>query len=221
MFQSTPPRRGRRIRLVHGSCQDTVSIHAPAQGATWPCLQGSLRGGRFNPRPRAGGDTSRAVPPACWGEFQSTPPRRGRRVLIADMTPLSTFQSTPPRRGRHKRSGSLICYVQVSIHAPAQGATRIHLHRGGHGRVSIHAPAQGATHCVPERWVLRHCFNPRPRAGGDWRTGVMGSRMRLCFNPRPRAGGDHRRVRSIRCPISFNPRPRAGGDLKGRHHDCR
>ena len=35
---------------------------------------------------------------------------------------------------------------------------------------------------------------------------------RLSFNPRPRAGGDYRRADGAEISISFNPRPRAGGD---------
>ncbi|HOD72590.1 MAG TPA: hypothetical protein PKO27_16315, partial [Deltaproteobacteria bacterium] len=55
------------------------------------------------------------------------------------------FQSTPPRRGRLDTSVFSGIVLDVSIHAPAQGATRDF--RGDIIRmfVSIHAPAQGAT----------------------------------------------------------------------------
>ena len=94
-----------------------------------------------------------AAPSVKYGSFQSTPPRRGRPVHVA-------FPDAP---------------AEVSIHAPAQGATvpfsRIQPkikfqstppRRGRHCktikgsaliRVSIHAPAQGAT--GPSRvWAL-------------------------------------------------------------------
>ena len=77
MFQSTPPRGGRRPELRQGRrrvlsfnprprvggdsarwqiARPVVSIHAPAWGATHrrPVVQGTGIG--FNPRPRVGGD---------------------------------------------------------------------------------------------------------------------------------------------------------------------
>jgi len=62
-----PPHHGKR-----------VSIHAPARGATVE-PHPELRIGRFNPRPRAGGDGALPSPPLLLFQFQSTPPRGGRR----------------------------------------------------------------------------------------------------------------------------------------------
>ena len=142
MFQSTPPRGGRR--------------DYPAKRTATNC---------FNPRPRVGGDETASKLPftldvsihaPAWGAtkplqnfpsplmFQSTPPRGGRPIIPFKMADPTEFQSTPPRGGRQGlrveryRPG-------VSIHAPAWGATalthRIHPRR----IVSIHAPAWGAT----------------------------------------------------------------------------
>ncbi len=104
-FQSTPPRGGRRCRWsgIHRSA--SVSIHAPAWGAT-STAQARLGCPRcFNPRPRVGGDSSmllsRLPPP-----FQSTPPRGGRRCSFSLRATDLPFQSTPPRGGRpplHRR----------------------------------------------------------------------------------------------------------------------
>ena len=55
----------------------------------------------------------------------------------------------------------------VSIHAPARGATPLVPGLSANIRVSIHAPARGAT---ARWWVWRppfNCFYPRPRTGGD------------------------------------------------------
>ena len=77
VFQSTPPRGGRQDALALGDVHD-----------------------RFNPRPRAGGDSSwRCL--AAWFRFQSTPPRGGRRPPPPNSPASSVFQSTPPRGGRH------------------------------------------------------------------------------------------------------------------------
>ncbi len=57
MFQSTPPRGGRlgwgRLLCNSGS----VSIHAPARGATLATNLHTASPAGFNPRPRAGGDS--------------------------------------------------------------------------------------------------------------------------------------------------------------------
>ena len=123
---------------------DPVSIHAPAQGATGQMGDVPLLLDGFNPRPRAGGDSNdpHLVCPHCVSihapaqgatrdtfqqiksiEFQSTPPRRGRRIFRAYPRASLLFQSTPPRRGRRQASLHKISAKCVSIHAPAQGAT--------------------------------------------------------------------------------------------------
>ena len=80
--------------------------------------------------------------------FQSTPPRGGRPRLSGRETPHEGFnprpraggdlriciiyqcsywfQSTPPRGGRPRRTVLQYCKIQVSIHAPARGATPAH-----------------------------------------------------------------------------------------------
>ena len=139
------------------------------------------------------------------------------------------FQSTPPRGGRPRARCRL---SQVSIHAPAWGATefiRTNQRSTICADVSIHAPAWGATQ---QHALVGHhgrSFNPRPRVGGD----------RGAARPGPRVGGDpfvvqvsihapawgatgaeiaDRRVEihgGRRRPPSFNPRPRVGGDAGG------
>ena len=118
------PRAGGDAGLESDSEEPYVSIHAPARGATGISPNKSdmeqtfqstpPRGGRpqadaealrdarrFNPRPRAGGDSCRS---------------RHRR-------PWNRFQSTPPRGGRPERDVRRAGRDRVSIHAPARGAT--------------------------------------------------------------------------------------------------
>ena len=122
------------------------------------------------------------------------------------------FQSTRPRGARHNTWYSVCWSPEVSIHAPARGATfgrhvcrsdytsfnpRARAGRDGAGvygdgfhiPVSIHAPARGATHLISTPRMCDPGFNPRARAGRDTRTC-----WRLCglqsFNPRARAGRD-------------------------------
>ena len=101
------------------------------------CFNPRARGGRdavcplnltsctgFNPRARGGRDGCMYPRSPSETKFQSTRPRRARRVRLFDQT-ITTF---------------------VSIHAPAEGATADTIGARGVGGVSIHAPAEGATH---------------------------------------------------------------------------
>ena len=144
----------------------------------------------FNPRPRRGGDRRH--------------PQGGLRC--------SSFQSTPPQGGRPERSQRRRRKRQVSIHAPAGGATVL-------------------------RWPKSpgwSCFNPRPRRGGDlhpdkldepfhWfqSTPPQGGRPKSqsitpdqCeFQSTPPQGGRLYRHTYWSADKCFNPRPRRGGDL--------
>ena len=55
------------------------------------------------------------------------------------------FQSTLPRRERPGRSRKICYSYDISIHAPAEGATDQLHDPVFHLRISIHAPAEGAT----------------------------------------------------------------------------
>ncbi len=176
------------------------------------------RATRFNPRPREGGDIEALANIAAGAAFQSTPPRGGRRAAMIE-------QDLGP---------------EVSIHAPARGATRDILLRVGGERVSIHAPARGATPRPPISRPSCSGFNPRPREGGDANSLEMIAtvtkfqstpprggrrstggicRSRTGFNPRPREGGDDRGDEKGRGWGCFNPRPREGGDLEPGGHE--
>ena len=120
-----------------------ISIHAPAKGATTALYLLLVR-----------------------RQFQSTLPRRERLSAVYTALDHLLFQSTLPRRERRytdyklcrgynfnprSREGSDAFFsnswlsIQISIHAPAKGATEdmgVSLERAG---ISIHAPAKGAT----------------------------------------------------------------------------
>ena len=57
----------------------------------------------FNPRSHEGSDTFRVLNTAKVCLFQSTLPRRERRVRVGELSALKRFQSTLPRRERHVR----------------------------------------------------------------------------------------------------------------------
>ena len=122
-FQSTRPRGARPDRVQQPRVLPRVSIHAPARGATQRAESDRQGPPSFNPRARAGRDNQRTT------EEQS----------------LIPFQSTRPRGARHQGLRLVVQRVEVSIHAPARGATVLLLRADEPLPVSIHAPARGAT----------------------------------------------------------------------------
>ena len=166
-FQSTPPHGGRPV--VDEECLEgcEVSIHAPAWGAT---IGHSLHLYFLlvSIHAPAWGATSTSFSSFLAARFQSTPPHGGRLVNRLSLQAIhDEFQSTPPHGGRRGVINSALIDSQVSIHAPAWGATE-------DMRQSI---------------GISQSFNPRPRMGGDADLNVS-PHLERCFNPRPRMGGD-------------------------------
>ena len=98
--------------------------HAPVRGATGASFSRRSRAGSFNPRTRVGCDRSKS-----WGV-----PRRScfnprtrvgcdKNIRQIQLYLAERFQSTHPRGVRLTAEVGLIDYVEVSIHAPAWGAT--------------------------------------------------------------------------------------------------
>ena len=102
-----------------------------------------------------------------YGLFQSTPLREGRPEVAEIIGVGKRFQSTPLREGR-RRSVETICSGR---------------------EVSIHAPARGATIFACSTIHYNYSFNPRPCARGDFHRDNSQS-FHQGFNPRPCARGD-------------------------------
>ena len=230
-FQFTRPRGARRRRYGDWACQ---------------CC--------FNSRARVGRDrNSRDEDQFFW--FQFTRPR-GARLLSscrwrtehrgfnsrarvgrdrASSKSFSAFRSfnSRARVGRDLAASALADGENVSIHAPAWGATNGRIAHRRFGSVSIHAPAWGATRRSRKRngWIER--FNSRARVGRDTKHAALVEKC-PCFNSRARVGRDraHRapqapaevsihapawgatskRSRSDTHSSSFNSRARVGRD---------
>src|SRR6266545_3510980 len=147
--------------------------------------------------------------------FQSTPPHGERPSAGPPVAPSTLFQSTPPHGERLDRVIDLT-REDVSIHAPARGAT------------------------TENRFGPRtsSCLNPRPRTGSDTAGAVVAvySEMFQSTPPHgerrlPRRRGEVCDGVSIHAPargatrivmssppfsIRFNPRPRTGSDAARR-----
>ena len=122
-FQSTLPRRERPPPWLDTPPAIPISIHAPAKGATSKFLLIAF---------------SLCV-------FQSTLPRRERRECYVQKETGRVFQSTLPRRERQGPEDEL----------------------KGQSEISIHAPAKGATSIDNAKFHVVFYFNPRSREGSD------------------------------------------------------
>ena len=121
----------------------------------------------------------------------------------------------------------------ISIHAPAKGATSMDDRLIRIETISIHAPAKGAT-AVPQFPIFHlHYFNPRSREGSDRAVllilqhqtisihapakGATDDAVKAAvdaenFNPRSREGSDNIIRKFGRSRSHFNPRSREGSD---------
>ena len=144
--------------------------------------------GCFNPRTRMGCDAAGLQMESQNREFQSTHPHGVRRINERAKFIQREFQSTHPHGVRLLGNVTSDIDINVSIHAPAWGATLVRDRNIQTPSVSIHAPAWGATlrflpfmhkdvfqsthpHGV-RQWRYTHTsetdsFNPRTRMGCD------------------------------------------------------
>ena len=188
---------GTRFRVA----SSVVSIHAPAWGATRSPMPGRRditkfqftlpRGERLRPRERR----SKIV------MFQFTLPR-GERPLISRLLPLNPCFNSRSRVGSDVTKKIYGPSSDVSIHAPAWGATRGALLGTTAGRVSIHAPAWGATRRADSPGRGPASFNSRSRVGSD--EGNSRNFVKFgSFNSRSRVGSDALRRRPFSTWLTF------------------
>ncbi|CAO3422305.1 hypothetical protein [Azospirillum doebereinerae] len=161
-FQSHAPAWGATPPHRSFAAHWPVSIHAPAWGAT-----------------NAANSATQA------DQFQSTLPHGERPA--PSLKPPSTSCFNP--RSRMGSDGRRLLRVarrgEVSIHAPAWGATRRASTCTAAGTVSIHAPAWGATLPSSSGCGRIWRFNPRSRMGSDPRGRGRTGRTRRFQSTRP------------------------------------
>ena len=99
----------------------------------------------FNPRSREGSDAFRIFTPPCSLIFQSTLPRGERQVLLDQAGDDRNISIHAPARGATYSVPGSADRSKISIHAPARGATTFVSFLYFMVHISIHAPARGAT----------------------------------------------------------------------------
>ena len=143
-FQSTHPRRVRRSShcLV---LYRSISIHAPAKGATGT-VSSSARPSLISIHAPAKGATSCPGWPRTAPRISIHAPAKGA-TTITRRGPKDSYDFNPRTREGCDRYGRELRgkYSKISIHAPAKGATRRKPWGLTDESISIHAPAKGAT----------------------------------------------------------------------------
>ena len=189
-FQSTHPHGVRPRALLSSSFSSSISIHAPAWGATYAGDVMYFRYSDFNPRTRMGCDRFWSTKITRAEDFNPRT-RMGCDKIFYGRKTLRYHFNPRTRMGCDTRRASLFAGSQISIHAPAWGATiakftitsikRISIHAPAWGAttyssiinpartISIHAPAWGATPAPMSRAATMAYFNPRTRMGCDVR----------------------------------------------------
>ncbi len=191
-FQSTLPRRERRGRVQAICPRDTISIHAPAKGATAYRAIVNFYVVNFNPRSREGSDGF--LVQASHREGRNFNPR-SREGSDHTAGPFycrpCLFQSTLPRRERQ-----LILVILKTLY------------------ISIHAPAKGATRGSTCQSFLSFYFNPRSREGSDFFRVMVWRSMTISIHA-PAKGATVSSLRRSTGSVYFNPRSREGSDAVG------
>ena len=128
---------------------------------------------------------------------------------MADFNPRS-------REGSDHQILDLVLDINISIHAPARGATLIGTIGKSLRLISIHAPARGATPLACYVRFSNRNFNPRSREGSD-SFGLLRPLFQSEFQSTlPRGERRRRRLYDTRIRY-FNPRSREGSDSKIAH----
>ena len=191
-FQSARPRGARLFRVGDPGEAPSVSMHAPARGATTtPTSTGRTRRG-FNPRACEGRDSLLAPLSVTSQIFQSTRPRGARLSPMVLGKPFVSFQSTRPRRARRGGAAPACRYGCFNPRA-REGRDQAHQRLAQQcDLVSIHAPARGATLTNPIYIGQQIWFqSTRPR-GARPPSAAMSKPTCSSFNLRAREGRDRR-----------------------------
>ncbi len=197
-----------------GDVDGIVSIHAPARGATTTSGRPTGHPAGFNPRARERRDSSTRGSRRRESRFQSTRPRGARRCRPRRRRAVDSFNPRA-REGRDAGERDEPGAGEVSIHAPARGATLFGDGGGLAELVSIHAPARGATRRRRPRKPSWLRFNPRAREGRDVAAPVSEQHEPVSIHA-PARGATFATSTVPTLSFSFNPRAREGRDNRDR-----
>src|SRR5690554_3783168 len=169
-FQSTRPRRARPAPNQVQGCPMPVSIHAPAKGATAVDLFPIEHGGVSIHAPAKGATQGREGNPRSILVSIHAPAKGATSSGVSKGRCTSCFNPRA-REGRDIWLGSLLLQVTSFNPRAREGRDSYIIAGFGVDQVSIHAPAKGATFFAFRTGAIHPCFNPRAREGRDGHAG--------------------------------------------------
>ena len=133
--------------------------------------------------------------------------------MIIVNIPYDFYFNPRSRGGSDVSVGYMVDSWEISIHAPAEGAT-CHDYNKGPLRfsISIHAPAEGATFRTCGILWRYDYFNPRSRGGSDRIDEVKKVSIGISIHAPAEGATLNRADRDWRSRVYFNPRSRGGSD---------
>ena len=145
--------------------------------------------------------------------FQSALPRGERRTRSYNPTACKQFQSALPRGERQQIGGSLDEDRNISIHAPARGATVSLVTRDSAHKHFNPRSREGSDNRLEAVWMKTEIFQSTlPRGERHLRREIQRQFIHN-FNPRSREGSDKAQHIQETVQDNFNPRSREGSDL--------
>ncbi len=189
LFQSTRPHGARRGGLLRRVDRGKVSIHAPAWGATGAGAEAGAIHHRFQSTRPHGARLPLNSEALAALKFQSTRPHGARLCVFRGMSGPRDVSIHAPAWGATDNRGEYAEGRSVSIHAPAWGATRPRTGTPAARLVSIHAPAWGAT-CATDHGEQRRPVSIHAPAWGATPPAYAQRPSKGGFNPRARMGRD-------------------------------
>ncbi len=147
---------------------DPISIHAPAQGATALGKEFRLFHVISIHAPAQGATLYEIIVDEHSG-FQSTPPRRGRLEPRLIWRTLTDFNPRPRAGGDSRGRKRVYTTCGISIHAPAQGATRANVGDCQSFGFQSTPPRRGRRHFPDIKAAFYVTFQSTPpRRGRQW-----------------------------------------------------
>ena len=185
-FQSTHPRGVRPDKVIVEAPQTVISIHAPARGATRRVRRPAYDR-RISIHAPARGATQRQRDGHRGDRISIHAPARGATPASAAFSGDSLrFQSTHPRGVRRNGNETGIAAIAFQSTHPRGVRLAPHIVRAGLSDISIHAPARGATSYPTTGEEALMYFNPRTREGCDDDTHTHAHRDKRFQSTHPR-----------------------------------
>ena len=203
-FQSTLPRRERHKYILLLFSINNFNPRS-REGSDWRAGEYCKLISHFNPRSREGSDRIFSIPSNSYFYFNPRSREGSDGTTEINKPVLKQFQSTLPRRERQYPEAGFTDPLNISIHAPAKGATITSKVCVRSGMISIHAPAKGATASQFESDIRIAISIHAPAKGATSFTQVTGDFKNISIHaPAKGATAIFHKIINLYCETSTN-----------------